>query len=136
MTSFSTQEHLERLELRDALTKSRRALEVLTKGKVWNFVNRHGDGNLKIKLRSAKAPIELRNLTEQLKQKINVDAFVHENKVTVLEPINTLLGIDGDSREWRYLNKGVHEEEDRDEFDRGVVLQIVDSLSSLDSAFR
>lgn len=38
-------------------------------------VNKNGDGNLSLKLRSPKSPIELRNLTEQLKSKINKAEF-------------------------------------------------------------
>jgi hypothetical protein len=45
--------HIERNEVREALSKSRQALEALTKGKVWDYVNRFGDGNLSIKLRSS-----------------------------------------------------------------------------------
>jgi hypothetical protein len=45
-----------------------------------------------------------------------------------------LLGINGDSREWRYLNKGTHEEADRAEFDRQSVQQIVAALEQLDAA--
>ena len=57
-----------KLQIRDALAKSRQALEYLTKNKVWRYVNRHADGDLSIKMSSPKAPIELRNLTEQLKK--------------------------------------------------------------------
>ena len=49
-------------------------------------------------------------------------------------PIETLLGISGNSREWRYLNKGTHEESDRAEFDRQMVYQIVTALAQLDIA--
>ena len=95
------------------------------------YVNRCGDGNLSIKLRSATAPIELRNLTEQLKSKISENNFSDANKKNVLVPIETLLGISGNSREWRYLNKGTHEESDRAEFDRQMVYQIVQELLGL-----
>ena len=64
-------QHLELNEVREALSKSRQALESLTKGKVWRYVNRHGDGNLSLKLRSANQPIELRNLTDQLRSKVS-----------------------------------------------------------------
>jgi len=131
---IAAQEHIANLEVRDALSKARKALESLTKGKVWLFVNRYGDGNLSIKMRSPKAPIELRNLTEQLKSKIAKPNFTHQDKKTVLNPIDRLLGISGDSREWRYLNKGTHEEEDRAEFDRTTVGTIVATLAELDVA--
>lgn len=99
------------------------------------IVNRYGDGNLSIKLRSAKAPFELRQLTEQLRSKINKGDFAAPDKSTVLDPIERLLGVNGDSREWRYLNKGTHEEEDRSEFERQTVIEIVSAIENIDQAF-
>lgn len=131
---IASRTHYDKNEIRDALDKSRKALESFTKGKVWRYVNRHGDGNLSIKLRSATAPIELRNLTEQLKSKIAKADFSDQNKTAVLTPIETLLGINGESREWRYLNKGTHEEADRAEFDPQTVNKIVTALEQLDAA--
>jgi hypothetical protein len=133
---IAARSHYDRNEIRDALGKSRQALESLSKGKVWSYVNRYGDGNLSIKLRSATAPIELRNLTEQLKAKINKADFSDGNKTYVLTPIESLLGVSGDSREWRYLNKGTHEETDRAEFDRQTVNQIITVLEGLDAALK
>ncbi len=126
--------HFNNGEIRDALAKARQAMESLTKSKLWPYVNRHGDGNLSIKLRSSTASIELRNLTEQIKSKIAKPDFGDANKNTVLTQIDMLLGINGDSREWRYLNKGTHEEADRAEFDRQSVQQIVAALEQLDAA--
>ena len=133
---ITARSHYDRNEIRDALGKARQALESLTKGKVWRYVNRHGDGNLSIKLRSATAPIELRNLTEQLKSKIAKADFSDGNKAAVLNPIESLLGVSGDSREWRYLNKGTHDETDRAEFDRQTVSKIVTALEGLDAALK
>jgi len=126
--------HFDRNEIRDALTKSRRALESLTKGKIWQYVHKHGDGNLSLKLRSPAAPIGLRNISEQLKAKIGKGDFGDQNKNLVYDPIDALLGLNGDSREWRYFNKGTHEENDRAEFDRSSVLVIISALESLDRA--
>ena len=89
---------------------------------------------MSLKLRSATSPIELRNLTEQLKAKIGKNDFIHIQKNSILQPLEALLGIGGECREWRYLNKGVHEEQDRAEFDRGVVSTIVLNLENLDQA--
>ncbi len=130
---LASRTHYDKNEIRDALGKARQALESLTK-KVWRYVNKYSDGILKIKLRSATAPVELRDLTEQLKGKISKDYFSDANKNNVLAPIESLLGINGDSREWRYLNKGTHEESDRAEFDRPTVKQIVTALEQLDAA--
>ncbi|AMO54472.1 hypothetical protein GZ77_23205 [Endozoicomonas montiporae] len=131
---LAAQSHLENLEIREALSKSRQALETLTKGKVWSYVNKYGDGNLAIKMRSAKSPIELRQLTDQLVTKLKKPAFSNDQKDLVLQPMRALAGINGNSREWRYLNKGTHEESDRAEFDRSTVSIIVESLSQLDDA--
>ncbi len=131
---LAAREHFDRNEIRESLGKSRQALESLTRGKVWKYVSRHGDGNLSLKLRSSSSPIELRNLTEQLKSKIAKGDFSDPNKNIVFDPIDTLLGLNGDSREWRYLNKGTHEESDRAEFDRQAVQSIVSTLEQLDTA--
>ena len=131
---IAAQNHMSKLQIRDALAKSRQALEYLTKNKVWRYVDRHGDGDLSIKMSSPKAPIELRNLTEQLKKKLTKADFTHEKKEAVLEPIETLLGVGGDSREWRYLNKGTHEGSDGAEFDHATVSAIVKELDKLDVA--
>lgn len=126
--------HIDAMERREALAKARQALEVLTKGKIWKYVHTHGDGNLSIKLRDSKAPIELRNLAEQLKSKISKNDFSDPNKDTVLTPLSSLLGLNGDSREWRYLNKGTHEESDRAEFNHNTVNQIITFLEEIESA--
>ena len=131
---IAARSHYESSEIRYALGKSRQALESLAKVKVWRYVNKHGDGNLSLKLRSANSTIELRNLTEQLESKIAKDDFSDENKFAVLNPIESLLGVSGSSREWRYLNKGTHEEADRAEFDRQTVNEIVTALEQLDAA--
>jgi len=130
----AAREHINQNEIRDALTKSRQALEAITKGKVWKYLSKHGDGYLSLKLRSANSAIELRNLTEQLKTKIGKGDFIHDQKESVLQPLEALLGLGGECREWRYLNKGVHEEQDRSEFDRSVVIAIVSNLENLDQA--
>lgn len=132
----SARGHCNCLAIRDALAKSRQALESLTKDKVWRYVHKYGDGYLSIKLRSAKDSIELRQLTDQLKKQISKDDFRDQNKNTILRPINTLLGIDGNSREWRYLNKGTHDEQDRAEFDRQTVSDIITALEDLDKALQ
>lgn len=128
--------HFGRNEIREALSKSRQALEFLAKVKVWRYVSKHGDGNLSLKLRSPTAPLELRNLTEQLKRQIGRNEFSDQNKNSVQNPINTLLGFDGNSREWRYLNKGTHEENDRAEFDRHTVSIMISALEELDQALQ
>lgn len=131
---IAARRHFDQNEIREALSKSRQALESLTKGKVWRYVNKHGDGNLSLKLRSPAASIELRNLTEQLKKRIYKGDFSDPIKNFVYDPLDALLGLNGDSREWRYLNKGTHEENNRAEFDRGAVNEISILIEHLDLA--
>lgn len=129
----AAREHIDRNEIREALVKSRLALESLTKDKLWKYVSNHGDGNLSLKLRSSTSPIELRNLTEQLKSKIGDGDFSDQSKSQIYDPLKILLGLNGDSPEWRYLNKGAHEEQDRAEFDRHTVQTIIESLEKIDA---
>jgi hypothetical protein len=91
---------------------------------------------LSLKLRSASSPIELRGLTEQLRSKINKADFTDLNKAGVFDPIDLLLNRNGESREWRYLNKGTHEENERGEFDRQTVELIITSLEQIDAAIK
>ncbi|HGF2622565.1 TPA: AAA family ATPase [Escherichia coli] len=131
---LSARSHYGRNEIREALTKCRQSLESLMKGKVWRYVNKHGDGNLSLKLRSATAPIELRNLSDQLKKQIGRADFNDPNKNAVFSPIEVLTGFSGESREWRYLNKGTHDENDRAEFDRATVEAMIGAIEALDQA--
>jgi len=73
-------------------------------------------------------------LTEQLKTKIGKNSFSDPNKDAVLDPVTSLLGVSGESREWRYLNKGTHDETNRAEFDRSAVETIISCLEQIDSA--
>ncbi|MFT7006762.1 MAG: DNA sulfur modification protein DndD [Colwellia sp.] len=131
---LAARDHIDRNEIRESLAKSRQALESLSKGKIWKYVHKHGDGSLSLKLPSPSAPIGLRNLTEQLKSKISKGDFGDKDKNEVFVPIDALLGLNGTSREWRYLNKGTHDENDRAEFDRHTVHTIVSHLEQLDAA--
>ena len=133
---LAARNHMDRNEVREALAKSRQGLEALTKGKVWKYVSQFGDGNLSLKFRTASSPIELRGLAEQLRSKIAKPDFSAPNKADVYALIDQLLNRSGDSREWRYLNKGTHEENDRAEFDRQTVELIIRSLEQIDSALQ
>ena len=128
--------HFDNGEIRDALDKSRKALECLAKNKIWSYVRRFGDGELSIKMDRFKAPIELRNLVEQLKKKIAKDNFSDTDKDKILLPLESLLGVGGDSREWRYLNKGTHEETELSEFDRQTVEKIIASIEMIDNTLK
>ena len=127
--------HYDKGEIRDSLGKARKALEVLTKNKLWKYVNKNYNRKpLSISLTGPKSPIELRNLSEQLKSKISESDFNCPNKNTILEPLNTILGINGNLKEWRYLNSGAHNDTDRSEYDQPTVNKILTCLEQLDDA--
>lgn len=128
----SARNHYENNEIRDSLDKARKALELLATEKIWPYVRKHSDGILSFKTRSEKISFNLRSLTEQLKAKISAPDFSDVYKKDVLEPLESILGPNGNSREWRYLNKGTHEEADRTEFDRHTVNQIIIDLENID----
>ncbi|TGL86704.1 chromosome segregation protein SMC [Leptospira congkakensis] len=128
-------ERLEKQEIRETLANSRRGLEFITL-EIWKLLNKHGDGNLSLKLRYPKSPPELRNVTEQLRSKANKETFHFSNKQKLIESLDKLLGISGESKEWKYLNKGTHEESDRSEFEVSTVKTIVESLEQLEIAIR
>lgn len=124
---------LERNNLRNSLGNSRRALEYLLKIKLWKHVARYGDPTLKISLRSRRQPIELRNLFDQLRANVRTQRFVSPHRAEILEQLNVLNGINADGQEWGYLNGGIHEDDDRAEFDRLVVGRVVGAIEALDS---
>ena len=120
-------------EIRDSLDKSRKALEALD-NKVWSYLRSHGDARLKIVMVSENSPIELRNLTEQLKIQVEAMNESAKKRSLILEPFKTLLGVDGKSRVWIYLNKATHENENLNEFDWPTVDKIITALEQLDTA--
>ncbi len=59
--------------------------------------------------------------------------FVHPNKQLLVDAYGRILGIPADNLVWSYLNKGTHEEADRDDFDGDLVEQVVQTLEALDA---
>ncbi len=128
--------HLESAEYRNALASSRRALEHLSE-KAWGHYSRHcdkSDGLISVSKRAPHLPHDLRALAENLKAKINRSKAEIPNKVEIVSAFETLLGVSGQDPHWLYLNKGTHEEADRDEFEYGTVETIVSALDALDKA--
>lgn len=130
--------YLENAEYRDALASARRALEYLSE-KTWAHYSKHchkTDDSISISKRSPHAPHDLRNLVENLISKINKSKANIPNKEIIIASLTLLLGTRGDAPPWVYLNKGTHEESDRDEFEPNTVQSIVSSLQNLDEALK
>jgi energy-coupling factor transporter ATP-binding protein EcfA2 len=131
---LSAQDYMARQNSRDALSQSRRALESLSK-QLWRWTAKLTPEPVKLTYRAPGAKPELRNLCEQLKSILAKPQLVHVRKEQLLAALTQLLGINGASPEWAYLNSGTHED-DRYEFDRGTVRGIVDALAEIDIALR
>lgn len=118
---------------RSALGASRQALEMLA-AKVWTWMGRCDQGMLTLKIAGAGAEPALRNLCESLRAKLRgATTFTHDDKAAVIEALDVILGIPEQSLVWLYLNKGTHEEANRDDFDSRVVESVVLTLKSLDA---
>lgn len=122
----------EALNDRDALAASRQALEMLSE-KVWRWLGSHDQGVLNIMLAGVGAEPGLRNLCEALVKKLrDAQTFNHANKGPLLTAYDRILGIPATNLVWTYLNKGTHEEADRDDFDAELVESVVHTLEELD----
>lgn len=112
---------------RAALGCSRQALEMLT-ARVWAWLGRCDQGMLTLKIAGAGAEPALRNLCESLRAKLRgATTFTHDEKDAVIAALDVILRIP-----WHYLNKGTHEEANRDDFDSRVVELVIQTLESLD----
>jgi recombinational DNA repair ATPase RecF len=120
-------------DYRDSLMSSRRALEDLCNKVWWHFV-KNGGGLISISKRNPDAPWDLRVLAEKLRAEFRKARFEIQNKENIVDALDQLLGENGQHIHWVYLNKGTHEENDREEFDQTVVAEIVYSLIQLDAA--
>ncbi len=122
----------EELNDRGALDASRKALEMLSE-KIWRWLGSHELGIISVKLAGVGAEPVLRNLCEALRSKINrADTFVHDNKPKIIAAMDRILGIPEQNLIWQYLNKGTHEESDRDDFDADEVESVVVTLEELE----
>lgn len=120
-------------ELRDALMSARRALEELCP-RIWTYYNKHGGGPISLLQRAPNAPIDLRSLAEKLAFEMEKAKFEIKNRELIATSLRTILGPNGQHPHWVCLNKGTHEEEDREEFEKTVVTEIVDALLVLDKS--
>ncbi len=125
----------EELNDRGALDASRKAIEMLAE-KIWRWLGSHEHGTISVLLAGSGAEPALRNLCEALRKKlVGAQAFAHDNKPPIVDALNRLLGIPEQNLVWVYLNKGTHEEADRDDFDGQIVesvVAIIEELQALD----
>jgi recombinational DNA repair ATPase RecF len=121
------------LDDRDALAASRQALEMLSE-RTWRWLASHDLGTLNLQLAVVGAEPGLRNLCEALMKRLNdATTFNHANKLLLIAAYGKILGIPTANLVWTYLNKGTHEEANRDDFDAGLVESVIQTIEELDS---
>lgn len=121
-----------RLDSRDALSHCRKALEMLTK-KSWKWLESYRVGDLSVQIEGPGKDPQLRNLCESLRRKLmELPTFAHASKQPLIDGLNMVLGIPSANLIWTYLNKGTHEESDRDDFDRAHVETVIRALEAID----
>lgn len=123
-----------RNEFRESLSNARRGLEWAANAIWTKILPSAGVGALSVPIRRPGARPELMSLVQSLKREIRKPSFASPQKAQLDDGLGTILGVRQPSREWDYLNKGVHEEEDRGEFDQGIVRNIVEAIEMLDAA--
>ncbi|MBL4833966.1 MAG: AAA family ATPase [Pseudomonas sp.] len=117
---------------RGALAASRQALEMLTE-KTWGWMASHDLGLLSLQLAGVGKEPALRNVCDAIFKKLRgATAFHHPSKVPLIEAYGKILGIPEANLVWTCLNKGTHEEADRDDFDAEKVEDVVQTLEALD----
>lgn len=121
------------LDHRESLASCRQGLEMLSE-KVWRWLVSHDLGVLNLQLAGVGAEPGLRNLCEALLKRLNDAAtFNHANKAPLVAAYGRILGIPVANLVWTYLNKGTHEEANRDDFDDALVESVVQTLEEIDA---
>jgi energy-coupling factor transporter ATP-binding protein EcfA2 len=123
---------LDRFDPRDALSFARKSLEMLTQ-KAWKWLESHGVGDISVLMDGPGREPQLRGLCEALRKRLTAaQFFVHPSKQPLLDSLNRVLGIPEQNLVWLLLNKGTHEEPDRDDFDLQHVRTVLDVLEAID----
>jgi hypothetical protein len=119
------------LDDREALASSRQALEMLSE-KAWRWLASHDLGLLNLQIAGVGAEPSLRNLCEALMKRLSdATTFTHVNKPLLVAAYGRILGIPAPNLVWTYLNKGTHEEANRDDFDTDKVESVIQTLEQL-----
>jgi hypothetical protein len=120
------------LDDRAALASARQALEMLSE-KMWRWLASYDLGLVALQLPGVGAEPSLRNLCDALFKKLSeAVTFNHVSKDPLLVAFSRILGIPAINLVWTYLNKGTHEEADRDDFDAELVEDVVLTIEELD----
>lgn len=124
------QQRLDEGQLRDSLANGRRALESLI-NKLWKKLAKKYNFGLSVSMRSPGRPPDLMSTAQALNKIISREKINEYEDVTF--SLKTLLGMETNHPfEWNYLNKGTHEEDRLEEFDRTVIKEMLELLEKID----
>lgn len=123
----------ERFNARDALSFARKSLEMLTH-RTWKWLESHRVGTISVQIEGPGKEPQLYGLCTALRKQLR-DArhFAHDSKQPLLENLEAILGIPEGNLVWAMLNKGTHEEPDRDDFDMQHVETVLRVLGAIDA---
>lgn len=122
--------HIEENSYRDCLMECRRALENLS-NILWKKASNKYNFQISYKVRTPNAPPDLMGIVNSLKKELtSLKVPVFDNCLQILIWI---AGLETSNNQiWNYLNKGTHEESDRDDFDSKIVEEVLDKLCQLE----
>src|SRR5690554_2263803 len=123
--------HIEENSYRDCLMECRRALENLS-NTLWSKASKKYNFQISYKVRTPNAPPDLMGIVNSLKKELTaLKVTDFENSLKIL---TWLAGLETKNNQiWNYLNKGTHEEPDRDDFDSKIVEEVLESLIQLET---
>ncbi|WP_416204081.1 AAA family ATPase [Xanthomonas euvesicatoria] len=131
--------HIDDFDSRAALSCSRQALESLVT-RVWKKLADVAPslGELSLKTRRPGAPTDLSNIVQSLLSALNKGVSVGALDgvwITRRDHLDAIINVRANSLAWMSLNKGTHEEEDREDFEEPTLRRIVEALRGLDVSF-
>lgn len=108
----------------------RRALENLSNS-LWKKASNKYNFQISYKVRTPNAPPDLMGIVNSLKKELtSLKVPVFDNCLQIL---TWFAGLETSNNQiWNYLNKGTHEESDRDDFDLKIVEEVLDKLCQLE----
>lgn len=114
--------HIEESSYRDCLMECRRALENLSNS-LWKKASNKYNFQISYKVRTPNAPPDLMGIVNSLKKELtSLKVPVFDNCLQIL---TWIAGLETTNNQiWNYLNKGTHEESDRDDFDSKIVEEL------------
>ncbi|QXP59023.1 AAA family ATPase [Olleya sp. HaHaR_3_96] len=123
--------HIEEHSHRDCLMECRRALENLSND-LWRRASKKYVFQISYKVRAPFLPPDLMGIVNSLRKELK--ALKVSDFEKSLNILSWFIGLETSNNQvWNYLNKGTHEESDRDDFDSLIVEEVLNNLIQLET---